>query len=156
MGNSCIFSLTNGCRWETFHFFVIQKISIEGHFNPMLNVLPLELPGPDYFYLMYFNTGCGDKLKYNNKVFICKGSMWNANCAQTTAVIFGKWMFLRNNNFFCVRECLIPGELEHPFVGFILNVLLFEVVLPAVPLYQQERSMSRAVRESFHKSLGSS
>ena len=85
MDSSIYHSLTNGCRLETGHFFVTSNVSIEGHFNPMLNVLPLELPGPDSFYLMYLNTGCGQcggKLKYNNKVIICKGSMWNANCAQ--------------------------------------------------------------------------
>ena len=55
-------------------FCVTQKVSIEGQVNPMPNVLPLELPGPDSSYIMHLNTGCGDKLKYN-KVFICKGSM---------------------------------------------------------------------------------
>ena len=76
VGSSSNFSLTNGCHWETVNFFVTQKFSIGGHSNPMPNVRL----GPDSFYLMYLNTGCGDKLKYSNKVFICKDSMWNANC----------------------------------------------------------------------------
>ena len=105
----------------------------------------LELPWPDSFYLMYLNTGCGENLKYSNMVFICKGSMWNASCAQATATIFFangcSWETL-----FCGRECLIPGELEHPFLGFMLNVLPFQVILPALPLYQPEWSMSTAVR----------
>ena len=77
-------------------FFVTQNVSIEGHFNPMPNVLPLELPGPDSFYLMYLNTGCGGKLKYN-KVFICKGSMWNDNCAQADGFSWETVTFLVEN-----------------------------------------------------------
>ena len=110
MDSSIYFSLTNGCRWETGLFFVTQNVSIKGHFNHMPNVLPLELPWPDSFHLMYLNTGCGGKLKYNNKVFICKGSMWNANCAQADG-------FSWETSHFFGRECLIPWNLyTHSFI----------------------------------------
>ena len=94
MGSSSNFSLTNGCCWEIIHFLETQKVSIKWHFNPMPNVLP---PGPDSFCLMYLNTGCGDKLKYSNNVFICKSSMWNANCAQANGCSWETVTFLAEN-----------------------------------------------------------
>ena len=79
----------------------------------MPNVLPIEQPGPDSFYLMYLNTGCGNKLKYNNKVFICNGSMWNNGMlyyAQAKAIIFAIWLFLRNSHFFVADNVSFQGN----------------------------------------------
>ena len=56
----------------------------------------------DPFYLMY-SLVVMISWHTPTRYFVCKGSMWNANCAQATANHFGKWMFLRNSHFLWQR-----------------------------------------------------
>ena len=74
----------------------------------MLHHLKFELSRPDAFYLMCFNTVCGEK-DIQGTYLWCQYSKWYLCMGNGILFLTDEWMFLRNSHFFVTKNVSPQG-----------------------------------------------